>query len=198
MKMRFASHLYRYRCTLYFSGCVLIALAGSLGVAAFYEKQKALQEVPCFLETQKIVRGQSMEPLFQEGATVRVLMGYYACHPIGRGDIILADFPGIRESFILKQVRAIPGDRLALTQENGLWHIWVNEVLLTNAAGSAYALPDALAQLLQNDEREYGGIIPERYYLVMGEMPEGSFDSSRAGLFFQEMIVAKVLRNENE
>ena len=161
---------------------------------AHYEEHMASQEVPCFSEIQKIVRGQSMEPLFQNGTKVRALMGYYACHPIGRGDIILADFPGIRENFILKQVRAIPGDKLALTKENGLWHIWVNDVFLTNTTGSAYALSDALAQPLRNDEREYGGVIPERYYLVLGEMPEGSFDSSRAGLFFQEMIVAKVLR----
>jgi signal peptidase I len=196
MKIRLTSHPYRLALAL--SGFALIALAGSFGIAAYYEKQKVSQEASCFSEVQKIVQGQSMEPLFQDGTTVRVLMGYYACHPIERGDIILADFPGIRESFILKQVRAIPGDRLALTEENGLWHIWVNGTLLTNATGSAYALSDALAQLLQNDEHEYGGVIPERYYLVLGEMPEGSFDSSRAGLFFQEMIVAKVLRNENE
>lgn len=192
MKIHLTSHPYRLALAL--SGLALVALAGSLGIAASYEKQKASQEVSCFSETKKIVRGQSMEPLFQDGTTVRVLMGYYACHPIGRGDIILADFPGIRESFILKQVRAIPGDRLALTEESGLWRIWVNGTLLTNAAGSVYALSDALGQSLRNDEREYGGVIPERYYLVLGEMPEGSFDSSRAGLFFREMIVAKVLR----
>lgn len=175
---------------------LLLIISLGAGFIFVHEKEKAAEKEICFTEVQKTVRGYSMEPLFHEGETIRALLGYYGCHPIARGDIILADYPGHRDNLILKSVKGIPGDSMTLTLENEVWNIQVNGSTLVNAAGLRYALSREDAEHLRSYERAYQGLIPDRYYLVLGEIADGSLDSIRSGLFFEEMIVGKVLPGE--
>lgn len=132
-----------------------------------------------------------MEPLLEEGQEVRALYGYYDCNDVSRGDIVLFSYTG-SETPLIKRVRALPDDTFALVESNGAWNILVNNEILKNSAGAPYALDNNAARLLQLYEHDYNGTVPENAYMLLGEFPEGSTDSTRFGLVDKSGILALV------
>lgn len=151
-------------------------------------------EASCEEETYAVmVRGDSMEPLIADGKTITVSSGYYRCHEIGRGDVVIVEYPR-RERGIVKRVRGIPGDRLEIVETGpGMFGLRMNGESLMNSGGESYALSDEQVRRIRNDLRETDGIIRDRYYLVLGESPTGSLDSTVTGLFFEGWIVGKAV-----
>lgn len=139
------------------------------------------------------VRGESMSPLLTEGQDITGLLGYYACHEITRGDMVLYAHPG-RENFLMKVAVGIPGDAFMLKKsEDALeWNIVINEKVVKNSAGVAYALDEQKHKILSFYERDYAGKIPEGAYLLLGDVPSGSFDSTQFGLVGKNKFVGKV------
>jgi len=150
----------------------------------------------CFTQSEKIVKGSSMEPLFYEGDTITSLLGYYDCNPVARDDIVLADYGGASFGIILKTVKALPGDTLSLHETNEGSNILVNGKILATSNGVKYTLPSHLANILKSYELDSGGVVPAGNYLIFGEKPTGSFDSTRSGFFTHKQIIAKVLSDE--
>ena len=145
--------------------------------------------------TKKIytVRGESMSPLLREGQDITGLLGYYACHKVERGDIILYELPG-KENFIVKKVVGIPGDSFAV-QEGGIslnWNIIINGSLLGNSAGAAYTLDEQHHKILSLYERDYAGEIPGGAYILFGDALSGSLDSTQFGFAQKSRIMGKV------
>lgn len=151
----------------------------------------------CDAGVEKTVRGDSMYPLISEGEVVRAQFNYYKCSVIARGDVVLIEYPVLRESHLIKRILAIPGDTIHVRHEGNDdalgWQVVVNDSLIQNSENIPYSFSRERIAHIQNDAQGYGGVIPENYYLVLGDNPQGTLDSTISGLFSKETIVAKVL-----
>lgn len=70
--------------------------------------------------------------------------------------------------------------------------VGVNGEILKNSEGKEYYLDEKRATLLRDYERQYQGIMPEDFYYILGNMSEGSVDSTRFGLIGKDQIIGKV------
>ncbi len=150
----------------------------------------AFKNCPIKIE-EKIVRGNSLEPLIKDGETIEVLFGYYDCHPIQRNDIVLYSYSGNKNP-IIKIIKGIPGDKFSLKKTNNGWYILINGEILKNSENQPYIFDDQGYRLLSLYEKDYKGIIPEDAYLLLGNLPQGSLDSSHFGLVGKKNILGKV------
>jgi signal peptidase I len=148
------------------------------------------QNCPIKIE-EKIVRGNSLEPLIKDGETIEVLFGYYDCHPIQRNDIVVYFYAGNKNP-IIKIIKGIPGDKFSLKKTNNGWYILINGEILKNSENQPYILDERGYRVLSLYEKDYKGIIPEDAYLILGNLPQGSLDSSHFGLVGKKDILGKV------
>ncbi len=139
---------------------------------------------------EKIVQGYSLSGLIEDGQTIRAFIGYYDCHEIRRGDLILYSYAGSSDP-LLKIVKAIPGDSFSLQNTGGGWAVLVNREVLKNSENEPYALDERGHLMLSLYENDYGGVIPADTYLIMGNLVSGSTDSSRFGLINKNDILGR-------
>jgi signal peptidase I len=144
--------------------------------------------------TEKVaeVRGNSLSGLIEEGAKIKVLENYYACNDVKRGDIIEYRYAG-NPNPIIKIVKGVPGDKISLKQNGNYWNILINGEVLKNSKGEAYRLDDRGYKILSLYINDYRGVIPPDAYLILGNDPAGSLDSSRFGLVGKDDFIGKVL-----
>lgn len=140
---------------------------------------------------QRMVRGMSMSPLINEGQMVEIERGYYDCHPVSSGDIIAFNHGG-RDTPIIKIVKGIPGDRFETRLERSAWRILVNGELMRNSENVPYALTEGGRRILELYMHDYHNTIPDGAYLILGDRPEGSYDSTQFGLASATDILGKV------
>lgn len=149
----------------------------------------------CSVETEeRIVRGHSLDPVVNEGQTVRVLQNYYACHPVERGDIIAYRY-ATNSAPLIKVVKAVEGDVFSL-QSNPKgqgWHLLINNEVARNSEGIPYTIDEHGYQMLMLYVRSYQGRIPARACLLLGNQPDGSLDSTHFGLVSQDDLIGKVM-----
>jgi signal peptidase I len=150
----------------------MIALLGLLALLAAPRKT-APPSCATTIE-QRTVRGTSLRGALEPGQTVRIERGHYRCHPAERGELVIYHPPG-RATPIIKFVRGVPGDRLAITAEGG---IEINDVELRTSLGEPYRIPPRAQRMLAL----YVGTIPPNAYLILGNRPAGSTDATRFGL----------------
>ncbi len=145
----------------------------------------------CPVQTEeRTVEGTSMTPLVKPGETVKVLLGYYACRSIERGDIVLYRYAGDPNPLV-KMVQAVPGDHWSLENKNGYFLILVNSRVLRNSEGKEYQIPDT-NKMLPLYTQSYP-VIPKDAYLILGDEIGGSLDSTHFGLVGQSDILGKVI-----
>lgn len=146
-----------------------------------------------------IVRGGSLQGFIEDGQTVKVLYGYYNCHKIERGDVVLYDFAG-RPEPVIKIVQGIDGDKFQLKKvpsadsgqtDNG-WNILINDEIVKNTQGIPYSLGESGYRMLHLYEKDYKGKIPDNAYLLLGNLTGGSLDSTMFGLIDKSDILGKV------
>jgi len=146
----------------------------------------------CLIKTEEMtVRGDSLAPFIKSGQTVQALFGYYNCHKIKRGDVVLFKYAGDK-NLLIKMVKGIPGDKFELRKTEGGWNIIVNNQIVKNAEGKPYLIFGNAYKMLSLYERDYKGIIPENAYLLLGNKVSGSVDSTTFGLVDKSGIRAKV------
>lgn len=139
-----------------------------------------------------IVRGSSLHGIVDGGQEVKIVSGYYACNPIQRDDVVEYQYSGI-ESPLIKIVKGLPGDRWGLVKnERGLSEIFINGIALTNSFGVKYEIDELRARILQLYINDYKGIIPPDAYLILGNLPGGSVDSTKFGLVRGGELIGKV------
>ena len=135
-----------------------------------------------------------MEPLIAEGADVRVIRA--GEEPLARNDIVTASIGNSRTP-ILKVIKGLPGDRLALQPaDGGSFSIVVNGGTVTNSEGRPYAIGERGRRMLSLYIADYGGVIPPDAYLLLGDTPTGSYDGTRFGLVSRNSILGKVISDE--
>ena len=173
---------------------------------------------PCAItrETRE-VRGESLSGVIEPGTQIEVLLGYYACHAPARNDIVIYRYGGDPDPLI-KIVRGIPGDVFELKKEGQIWRIMINENVLTTSGGAPYALddrgyrmlslyvPDTTPRTITTSTTTNTSTtvttsityrttqIPPNTYLILGNLPNGSTDSTRFGLVDKSDIIGKVER----
>lgn len=137
------------------------------------------------------VRGNSLSPLITSGQEIEALFKYYDCNSIKRDDIVLVNYAG-NDNFLIKIIRGLPGDNFELKERNDGWNIFINGEVLKNSEGQEYLIFEKGYQMLSLYERDYNNKVPKAAYLVLGNKPSGSLDSTRFGLIDKSNIVAKV------
>jgi len=142
---------------------------------------------------EKIVRGNSLTGLIENGETVKILFGYYDCNPIEREDIVAYNYKG-NKNLIVKIVKGLPGDRFELKRTREGWNILINNETLKNSEGENYLIESNKYELLSLYGEDYDNLIPNETYLILGNLVSGSVDSTKFGLVDRKDILGKVVR----
>ncbi len=139
------------------------------------------------------VRGDSLAPLINSGQTIKLLYGYYQCHPVEREDIVAYSYAGNKVP-IIKIVKGIEGDKFQLKKSTtGCgWNILINAEIIKNSQKIPYCLGEQGYRMLSLYEKDYKGAIPSDAYLILGNWARGSLDSSRFGLVDKSDFLGKV------
>ncbi|MFA6329153.1 MAG: signal peptidase I [Candidatus Micrarchaeia archaeon] len=140
---------------------------------------------------ERTVRGSSMEGLLSDGDTVTVQFGYYGCNEPQRGEVALVHFSGDANPLI-KVIKAVPEDSFSLSQASCGWNIMVNGNALQNSEAKDYCIGYSGYRMLSLYVQSYNGIIPQGAYLVLGNLVQGSTDSTRFGLTSRGSLLGKV------
>lgn len=137
--------------------------------------------------SEKIINGNSLSGIFESGDCVKVLYGFYGCNQVKREDIVVYDQTGSKNP-IIKIVKAVPGDKLFF--RNGDSKLIINGKPVANSKGDGYSFAETkMLELYANDYP----IIPKDTYLILGNNPHGTFDSSHFGLVDGEDIIGKAI-----
>jgi signal peptidase I len=157
------------------------------------DSRTKLSHLQCITESKKVlVVGNSLEPLITDGKYVEAVFGYYDCNNISRGDVVLYSHTSNSRPFI-KIIKGIPEDRFDfLIMEQGQRALRINEEVQKNSIGEIYKLDNQSLSLLKLYYQDYGGVIPENTYLLLGDLIGGSIDSTKFGLVDRSSIIAKV------
>lgn len=148
--------------------------------------------VSCDTTKQTIeIVGDSLSGVLESGAKATAEMNYYACNPAKTGDIVLYKWSASADPLI-KIVRGVPGDKLALVASGNIWNITINGTVLKNSKGETYLVssPERLNLYIH----DYKGVIPADTYLLLGNTASGSEDSRAFGLVGRDDLVGKVLQ----
>lgn len=68
----------------------------------------------------------------------------------------------------------------------------INNDIVSNSLGDDYVLSEKAHEMLALYEGDYDGIMPEDKYLLLGNLADGSTDSTRFGLVSKSEILGKV------
>lgn len=177
---------------------VLLAV-GIIGYLLFSGTKQYLVKEPeeilkkCnILEQTKTVQGFSMEPFIQNGEDIIILENYYECNPIQRNDVVAYVYGGNKNP-IIKFIKGVPGDSFSLEKTNNdSWHIMIAGKPAVNSENMPYALPVHKTKMLSLYIKSYNGVIPEGAYLLLGDVPGGTQDSTVFGLVGGNDIIGKV------
>jgi signal peptidase I len=139
---------------------------------------------------EKIVRGDSLTGVIEDGQTVRILLNHYSCHEIERNDLVLYKYSGNKNPLI-KIAKGLPGDRFELKDTSSGSNLYINNELLKNSEGEPYVLDSRSKKMLSLYANDYKNIIPKDTYLLLGNQTNGSLDSTRFGLVSKDDILGK-------
>jgi len=159
------------------------------------EEQTAVgNSAACAIDERPLkVSGNSMTGLIENGAELKLLVGYYQCQPVERDDIVVYDYAK-DQTPIIKMVKGIAGDKFRLEKATtGCYQIFINNQILKNYNDQAYCLNENGYRMLVLYEKDYGGVIPPNAYLILGNQVGGTLDSSRFGLVGKDDILGKVI-----
>ncbi len=163
----------------------------SVLIGSFWTPLLAADESEIRVE-ERIVRGNSLSPLIKPGDKVKIYFEFYDTHKIQRKDIVACKYSCCPDP-IIKIVRGIPKDKFELKElKDGSDLVLINGKVLKNSSNEPYKLTGNRKKMLLLYEKDYGGIIPENTYLLLGNLVSGSLDSTRFGLVDEKEIIAKV------
>jgi signal peptidase I len=147
------------------------------------------------------IKGTSLTGLLENGDKVIVLHGFYNCHQVERGDLIVFSNPAILGGAnVIKIAVGIASDKLEMVDENGKTYIFINGKVALNPMGEKYHLSSAgksyIGLALGGKD---SGIIPRGHYLVLGTgtrdgkstIGGATVDSRRFGFLAHRDLIGK-------
>lgn len=176
-----------YRGCSSFHNLLILALALSVYAAGSKDSVGCVTKVEQFE-----VRGNSLAPLIKPGQSIKLLYGYYNCHPVEKEDIVAYKYAG-NDAPIIKIIKAIPGDKWRLNKNHrrNIYQIMVDGKPLKNSQGKYYGIPESKIRMLKLYVQDYP-VLPENTYLILGNQISGSLDATRFGLIDKSDILGKV------
>ena len=123
--------------------------------------------------------GTSMTPYLYDGQALQ----WQPCQAVKRGRMVVAE-QGDRK--IVKWLVAVPGDTVAVTADG---QIEVNDRIARTREGKPYRFSGTRLRNMQT----LAGTVPDGKYLLLGNRPFGTDDSSRYG-WFDEATIAGTAR----
>lgn len=129
------------------------------------------------------IKGQSMEPNFQDGEFLLTDKVTYRFSQPKRGDVIVFEAPGTNNEEFIKRIIGLPGETISVI--NG-------ETKINGAELSENYLPDSFitdgGAFLKNGQNV---TIPDNHYFVMGDNRAASSDSRTWGFVAKEKITGR-------
>lgn len=144
-------------------------------------------------EEKATITGESLAGIFKSGDQVKMIKNYYACKDANREDIVVYSYAGQADPLV-KIVKAIPSDKWELKKNGSGWNILVNGFPAKTSNGTPYLIGDSSYRMLSLYAKDYGGIIPPNTYLILGNSPEGTLDSTKFGLVDKSGFIGKVVK----
>jgi signal peptidase I len=165
-----------------------------LGILVWFGFSKIKTQTSCPVQEEiRTVRGNSLEPLVSSGTEIKALFGYYNCHEIKRGDLVLYRYAGDKVP-LLKIVKGIPGDSFHLVKnDQGEDNLIINGKIVVNSQNMPYVFNGNRYRMLSLYEDDYKGVIPRNTYLLLGDQANGSVDASVFGLVDKSDIIGKAI-----
>lgn len=143
----------------------------------------------CITENKtKFLFGNSLSPMINDGDNVQTLHGYYNCNDIKRSDLITFNDSSNRVD-IIKIVKGIPGDNISSIKVDGGWNLILNGEVLKNSQNISYLFSEQRKNNIFNNKPNI--TIPSRMYIVLGDVINGTYDSSQFGLIPFENITGR-------
>jgi signal peptidase I len=169
--------------------------AASDGVSVPVALPSSAPQGVCPVQVRKVtVSGTSLSGFIAPGSAVTVLAGYYACRDPKPGDVVIYLYGGpAANDPLIKIVKGIQGDAVSFQKAGGAWNILVNGAPLVTTAGIPYAITGQVFETFSRYVNDVKGIIPPDEYLILGNLPAGSIDSTRFGFVEKRDLVGKVI-----
>ena len=185
-----------------FTIVVAVVLVGSTVFSVFlYEPKQSLAATPATVqgdasgtklkeckEVTVHVHGTSLVPLLKDGAEIIGHVGDCG-HFLQRGDLVLVHYAVKRLDPLVKVIFGIPGDTFGFKETKDGWNLLINGAVAKNSTGMPYVLSVRGHNMLSLYEHDYHGIIPTDAYLIFGDNPFGSIDSTVFGLVGRSDII---------
>jgi len=130
--------------------------------------------------------GGSMQPLIMDGDKLTLLVGYYDCNPLERGQIVSYEYAD-RDAPIAKMLSVLGGDSLRFDEN----HLFVNDELLSNSNGEAYIFSENSQKLISLYVKD--GILIEEGQLIFGQGVLTGLDSRRFGAVSADDFLGRYL-----
>jgi len=129
------------------------------------------------------IKGQSMEPNFQDGEYLLTDKVTYRFSQPQRGDVVVFEAPGTNNEEFIKRIIGLPSENISLT--NG--HVLVNGQILDEQYLPASLMTEGGIFL-----KEGGSVtVPENSYLVLGDNRVASSDSRTWGFVAKNKITGR-------
>ncbi|HPI40782.1 MAG TPA: S26 family signal peptidase [Pseudobdellovibrionaceae bacterium] len=143
----------------------------------------------------RTIRGHSMVPTFMDGEIIAIHKDIPPMDKINKNMHLVLQSLGLKDSLILKQVVATPGDSIRLELiSNSNYVLYINEEILELPKGQKKIFSKSQIKILDRIIRSNQGRIPEASLLVLG-ISSDSIDSSLFGLIGPEHILGYVLKD---
>lgn len=140
-----------------------------------------------YIVTPVIVRGDSMYNTLEDGEVLFLSKISYRQDDIKRFDIVVVkDFDN---DLIIKRVIGIPGD--SIEYKEGI--LYINNKKVTEEYTDFKMEDFDVDSICELTDLECNGIIPDDYYLVLGDNRKVSADSRVKGLIEEEQILGKAV-----
>ena len=143
--------------------------------------------VRTYIVTPVIVRGDSMYNTLEDGEVLFLSKISYRLDDIKRFDIVVVE--DIDNDLIIKRVIGIPGD--SIEYKEGI--LYINDKEVTEEYTDFVMEDFDVDSICDLTDLECNGIIPDNYYLVLGDNRKVSADSRVKGLIKEEQILGKAI-----
>lgn len=140
-----------------------------------------------FLIQPFFVKGQSMEPTFQDGNYLIVDEISYRLRAPERGEVIVFRYPYDTSEFYIKRIIGLPGDRVELV--GGRVIVYNQKHPRGLVLGESYMAGESGTPSFGENSFDVGA----NQYFVLGDNRSASYDSRKWGLLDKKYIVGKAL-----
>ncbi|PIR02403.1 MAG: signal peptidase I [Candidatus Nealsonbacteria bacterium CG_4_9_14_0_2_um_filter_37_38] len=129
-----------------------------------------------------LVRGQSMEPDFQDGNYLIIDEISYRFNEPQRGEVVVFKFPNLPSQRFIKRIIGLPGEVIKI--EDGK--------IIVSKEGESQVLDESKYLPLTETLGDFQISLAEGQYFVLGDNRPSSYDSRRWGVLPKENIIGKV------